>query len=108
VKASKGLLAKEKWRDNACQDCVVDHSNFHTKANCPVYGLHLCVYHSNAGNQPDKVSFEKGFTIMKDPRFIDSQGGHWALCVELVPRRDKVRNTRGFMVMKNEFGKKEW
>lgn len=51
--------------------------------------------------------FERGFTFVKDPRFTN-KGAHWPLRIELIPVKDKKRNTRSFIVMKNEFGKKEW
>jgi hypothetical protein len=52
---NKGLLSREKWRSNAYQDCAVDDINLQIKARCPMNGLHLCVHHSNASNQPDKI-----------------------------------------------------
>lgn len=37
-----------------------------------------------------------------------SNGEHWPLRVELIPQKDKKRNTKGFIVAKNEFGREEW
>ena len=56
----------------------------------------------------DGKTFDRGFTIVKDPRFKMDGKNHWHMRVELIPKRDKKRNTRGFVVARNEFGSEEW
>ena len=51
--------------------------------------------------------FENGFTIVKDYRCRESPGFFWPLRVELMPTKDKLRNTIGYYV-RYEFGRKEW
>ena len=46
--------------------------------------------------------------MVKDYRFKNSKGNYWSLRLELIPKRDKKRNTRGFVMAKNESGKEEW
>jgi len=98
--------SQEARKKNKCQDWK-EQDGWHTKARCPKYGLHLCVHHTNPGRD-GKKGFERGFTIVKDPRFKDDKGNNWPLRVELIPTKDKKRNTKCFMVAKNEFGQEEW
>ena len=101
-----GEFSKEQWKANACKDCKMSENNWHTKSRWPKYGLHLWVHHTNGYN--GKRVYERGFTIVKDPRFVDENNERWSLRVELIPKRDKKRNTRGFVVSKNEYGREEW
>ena len=55
-----------------------------------------------------KQTFRNGFTIVKDIRFINEKQGYWSLRLELEPISDKLRKTRSYIVIKNEFGKKEF
>ena len=56
----------------------------------------------------ESKKFETGFTIVKDYRFKESEGIYWPLRVELLPTKDRKRNTIGYYVKKNEFGGREW
>ena len=60
------------------------------------------------GNDKGKQAYRNRFTIVKDPRFINGKNGHWPLRVELEPIDGKIRNTRTYIVTKNEFGKREF
>ena len=96
---------EDKWNQNAWKDCDLDEHNWHTKSKWPKQGLHLVVHH--LGNKNSKQAFRYGFTIVKDPRFLNGKDGHWPLRIELEPVFDKTRKTRTYIVIKNEFGKRE-
>ena len=99
-------ISKEQLDKNACKECNLIQENWHTKARCTVQGLHLVVHHKRT--KTDKPIFENGFTIVKDYRCRESPGFFWPLRVELMPTKDKLRNTIGYYVKRNEFGRKEW
>ena len=63
---------------------------------------------THIGNDKGKQAYRNGFTIVKDPRFINGKNGHWPLGVELEPIYGKIRNTRTYIVTKNEFGKRKF
>ena len=102
----QGSFPIGQWEANTCKDCKMSENIWHTKSRWPKYALHLWVHRTNGYN--GKRVYEKGFTIVKDPRFVDENNERWSLRVELIPRRDKKRNTRGFVVSKNEYGGEEW
>ena len=101
----EGEFTQKKWEDNAWKDWNLTKETFHTKARWPKFELHLWVHHTNNKNDTKKC-FNRGFTIVKDNRFKNAKGNYWQLRLELIPKRDKKRNTRGLAVAKNEFGKK--
>ena len=96
---------EEKWRQNKWVDWELEENNWHTKSRCPKQGLHLVVHH--LGGNGDKQAYRNGFTIVRDPRFKNGREGHWPLRIELEPIFDKIRKTRTYIVIKNEFGKRE-
>ena len=99
-------FTEEKWIKNAWGDCELDEHTWHTKSKCPKQGLHLVVHHF--GDKERKQAYRNGFTIIKDPRFINGKEGYWPFRVELEPKYDKIRKTKTYMVIKNEFGKREF
>ena len=83
-----------------------DIENSHTKLKCPAQGLHLVVHHYK--NKENQQIYDKGYTILKDPRFLLDKDTHWPWRVDLIPVYDKKRGTRCYYVKKNEFGQREW
>ena len=80
----------------------MDKDILYTKSKCPKQDLHLVAHH--IGNDKGKQAYRNGYTIVKNLRFINVKNGHWPLRVELEPIFDKIRNTRTYIVTKNEFG----
>ena len=97
---------KGEWRENGWKDWEMTEDTWHTNAKSYEQGLHLVVHHTRPNK--DRRSFNNGFTIIKDPRFMNDKKGHWSWRIELISSFDKSRKTRGYYVKQNEFGRKEW
>ena len=96
---------EEIKKTNAWKDWEMTEDTYYTKSKWPVHGLHLVVHHY--GNQREKA-FNKGFTILKDPRFLKTEDSHWPWRIELIAVYDRIRKTKGYIVEQNEFGNREW
>ena len=109
---------KEEKKDalnRACQECInngifelqnLDDWNRHTKSNCPQRGLHLVIHNYKWKN--GQRGYEKSYTIIEDKRFYYSESdAYYPLRVELIPKKDKIRNTIAYTVLKNESGLQE-
>ena len=96
---------QDNWNSNECKDCDHDEKTWHTKSKWPKQGLHLVVHHLG---DKEKKAFRNGFTIVKDPRFLNDKDTHWPLRVELEPIYDKKRKTKSYIVTRNEFGRREF
>ena len=72
---------------------------WHTKAKCPKQELHLVVLIKFS--KEESMKLETRFTIIKDYGFKKSEGIYWSLRVELLPTKDRKRNTIGNYVKKN-------
>lgn len=84
----------------------MNEDDWHTKSKCPKLGLHLVIHH--LGNKDGKQAYRNGFTIVKDPRFLNGGQDHWPLRIELEPAYDKKRDTKTYFVVRNEFGRREY
>ena len=84
----------------------MNKDDWHTKARCPKQGLHRVIH--RLGDNKEKQVFRNGITIVKDPRFINGRDGHWPLRVELESIYDKIIKTKIYIVVRNEYGKREF
>ena len=83
-----------------------EDANWHTGLKCPQRGLHLVIHNFKWNN--GKKGYEKGFTFIEDERFYCPESeAFYPLRLELIPRKDKNRQTIGYTVYKNEFGLQE-
>ena len=109
---------KEEKKDTlnrACQECInndifelqnLDDCNWHTKSKCLQRGLHLVIHNYKWKNW--QRGYEKGYTIIEDKRFYcPDSDAYYQLRVELIPKKDKIRNTIAYTLLNNEFGLQE-